>query len=34
METLASTPDQFKAMARDESKRWGPIIKATNITLD
>jgi tripartite-type tricarboxylate transporter receptor subunit TctC len=34
METIASTPDQFKAMARAESERWGPIIKANHITLD
>ena len=34
METIASTPDQFKALARAESERWGPIIKANHITLD
>ena len=34
METLASSPEQFKAMARAESQRWGPIIKANQITLD
>ena len=34
METLAASPEQFKKMARSESERWGPIIKATHITLD
>jgi tripartite-type tricarboxylate transporter receptor subunit TctC len=34
METIASTPDQFKGLARAESERWGPIIKANHITLD
>src|SRR5882672_6526441 len=34
METIASTPEQFKALARAESERWGPIIKANHITLD
>ena len=34
METIASTPEQFKAMARAESERWGPIIKANHIALD
>jgi tripartite-type tricarboxylate transporter receptor subunit TctC len=34
METTPSTPEQFKAMARGESARWGAIIKANRITLD
>ena len=34
MESLAGTPEQFRAMARAEAKRWGPIIKATGIKLD
>lgn len=34
MELLPGTPAQFKAMARDEAKRWGPIIKATGVKLD
>jgi tripartite-type tricarboxylate transporter receptor subunit TctC len=31
MEMLPGTPAQFKALARAEAKRWGPIIKAAGI---
>lgn len=34
MESLAGTPEQFRAFARAEAKRWGPIIQATGIKLD
>lgn len=34
MESLAGTPEQFRAMARAESLRWGRIIKAADIRLD
>ena len=34
MEALPGTPAQFKAMARAEALRWGPIIKAAGVKLD
>ena len=34
MEVLPSTPAQFKAMARAEAMRWGPIIKSAGVRLD
>ncbi len=34
MEALPGTPEQFRAMARAESKRWGEIIKAAGVKLD
>ncbi|MFC5497057.1 Bug family tripartite tricarboxylate transporter substrate binding protein [Caenimonas terrae] len=34
MELLPGTPAQFKAMARAEAMRWGPIIKAAGVKLD
>jgi tripartite-type tricarboxylate transporter receptor subunit TctC len=34
MEPLAGTPAQFLAMAREEAKRWGPVIKAAGVKLD
>ena len=34
METMPGTPEQFRAFARSESKRWGPIIRDNGITLD
>ena len=34
MEPLPGTPEQFRAMARAESKRWGEIIKAAGVKLD
>ncbi len=34
MEVLPGTPAQFKAMARAEALRWGPIIKTAGIKLD
>ena len=34
MEALPGTPDQFRAFARAESKRWGEIIRTANIRLD
>ncbi len=34
MEALPGTPEQFRAMARGEAKRWGPIIQAAGVKLD
>ena len=34
MEALPGTPDQFRAVARAESKRWGEIIRTVGIKLD
>ncbi|OGB12371.1 MAG: ABC transporter substrate-binding protein [Burkholderiales bacterium RIFCSPLOWO2_12_FULL_64_33] len=34
MEALPGNPEQFRAMARSESKRWGEIIKAAGVKLD
>ena len=34
MELLPGTPAEFKALARAEAKRWGPIIKAAGVKLD
>ena len=34
MEALPGTSEQFRAMARSESKRWGEIIKAAGVKLD
>ena len=34
MDALPGTPEQFRAMARSESKRWGEIIKAAGVKLD
>ena len=34
MEALPGTPEQFFAMARAESKRWGAIIRAAGVKLD
>jgi tripartite-type tricarboxylate transporter receptor subunit TctC len=34
MDVLPGTPAQFKAMARAEALRWGPIIKAAGVKLD
>lgn len=34
MEPMTTSPDQFRSMARAEAERWGPVIKATGITLD
>jgi tripartite-type tricarboxylate transporter receptor subunit TctC len=34
MEPMPGTPEQFRAFARSEAKRWGPIIKAAGIKLD
>jgi tripartite-type tricarboxylate transporter receptor subunit TctC len=34
MEPMPGTPEQFRAFARNEAKRWGPIIKDNGITLD
>ena len=34
MEALPGTPEQFRAMARADSKRWGEIIKAAGVKLD
>ena len=34
MEPMPGTPEQFRVMARQESQRWGPVIKANGIALD
>ena len=34
MEPMPGTPEQFRGFARNEAKRWGPIIKDNGITLD
>jgi len=34
MEEMPGTPEQFHALARAESSRWGPVIKATGVKLD
>ena len=34
MEVLPGTPAQFRAMARAEAARWGPIIKTAGVKLD
>ena len=34
MEAMPGTPQQFLALSRAESRRWGPIIKAAGIKLD
>ena len=34
MDALPGTPEQFRTMARAESKRWGEIIKAAGVKLD
>ncbi|MGZ5180533.1 MAG: Bug family tripartite tricarboxylate transporter substrate binding protein, partial [Ramlibacter sp.] len=34
MEPLPGTPAQFLAMAREESRRWAPVIKAAGVKLD
>jgi len=34
MEPMPGTPEQFRAFARAEAKRWGPIIRDNGITLD
>lgn len=34
MEAMPGSPEQFFALARAESQRWGPIIKAAGVKLD
>ncbi|MDN4591111.1 ABC transporter substrate-binding protein [Xenophilus aerolatus] len=34
MEAMPGSPQQFQQLARAESKRWGPVIKAAGIKLD
>ena len=34
MEEMPGTPEQFRTLARAESKRWGPVIKVTGVKLD
>jgi tripartite-type tricarboxylate transporter receptor subunit TctC len=34
MEPMPGTPEQFRAFARAEAKRWGPIIRNRGISLD
>lgn len=34
MEPMPGTPEQFRAFARAEAKRWGPIIRDNGIVLD
>ena len=31
---IGSTPEQFRKMMEDESKRWAEVVKAANITLN
>ncbi|HEX2547416.1 MAG TPA: tripartite tricarboxylate transporter substrate binding protein [Ramlibacter sp.] len=33
-EPLRMSPEQFKALVRGEARRWGPVIRAANVTLD
>jgi tripartite-type tricarboxylate transporter receptor subunit TctC len=33
-EPLRMSPEQFRAMARSEARRWGPVIRQANVTLD
>jgi tripartite-type tricarboxylate transporter receptor subunit TctC len=33
-EPLRMSPEQFRAMARAEARRWGPVIRTANVTLD
>jgi tripartite-type tricarboxylate transporter receptor subunit TctC len=34
MDAMPGTPEQFFALSRAESNRWGPVIKATGVKLD
>ena len=34
MEAMPGSPEQFRALARAESRRWGPVIKTAGIKLD
>lgn len=34
LETMRLSPEQFKALARSESARWAPVIRAAHVTLD
>ena len=34
MEATPTTPDLFRTMARQESQRWGPVIKSVGVHLD
>lgn len=34
MEAVGNTPEEFAAYLRDELRRWAPVIKANNISLD
>jgi len=34
LEPTPGSPEQFRALARAESRKWGPIIKANHISLD
>ena len=34
MEAMPGSPEQFHQLARAESRRWGPVIKAAGIKLD
>jgi len=34
MEPMPGTPEQFRTFARNEAKRWGPIIRDNGMTLD
>ena len=34
VEAMPGTPEQFRVLALAESKRWGPVIKATGVKLD
>jgi tripartite-type tricarboxylate transporter receptor subunit TctC len=34
MEPVANTPDEFRAVIRQELDRWGPVIEKNNIHID
>jgi hypothetical protein len=34
MEPMPGSPEQFRAFARNEARRWGPIIRDNGIRLD
>jgi hypothetical protein len=34
LDLIASTPEQFAALQRDEIKKWGEVIRTANINLE
>jgi tripartite-type tricarboxylate transporter receptor subunit TctC len=34
LDLIASTPEQFAALQRDEIKKWGEVIRTANIKLE